>query len=72
SGFDVLRRNTTQQNTYIPMREAVIEYMDHLGLIPCTNDNNPAHPEWATDAYPNCPAGLDHVGVVDGRIQVNF
>lgn len=72
SGFDVLRRNTTQQNTYIPMREAVVEYMDHLGLIPCTSGNNPNHPEWATDAYPDCPAGLDHVGVEDGRIQVSF
>ena len=64
SGFDVLRRNTTQRNTYIPMREAVVSYMQNLGAVPCTNA--------AGDAYPNCSGNLDHVAIEDGRIGVSF
>ena len=60
SGFQILQHNTTQQNTFISMRDAVIEYLKTIGTVPCTND--------PSDAYPNCPAGFDHVGVEDGRI----
>lgn len=64
SGFEVLKRNTTQQNTFIPMREAVVGYLQELGVVPCTDDTG--------DDYPECPGGVVSAGVEDGRIEARF
>lgn len=64
SGFEVLRRNTTQQNTFIPMRDAVVGYLQDVGQVPCTDD--------PTDGYPDCPGNLVSAGVEDGRIVAQF
>lgn len=63
SGYEVLKRNTTQVNTYISMRDAMVQYMSLVGLVPC-NNNDPA--------MPHCPAGFTAAAVEDGRITVRF
>jgi 5'-nucleotidase/UDP-sugar diphosphatase len=65
SGYDVLKRNTTQVNTYISMRDAVAEYLDLVGLVPCmTND--------PSSTYPDCAPGYVAAGLEDGRITVRY
>ncbi len=63
SGFQVLRRNTTQINSFIPMREAVVGYLQSVGVVPC-NDDDPSLPE--------CPGSVVAAGVEDGRIVAQF
>jgi hypothetical protein len=59
----VLKRNTTQTNTFIPMRDAVSEYLTRTGMVPCSND--------ATQ-YKQCGAGINAAGLEDGRIKVRY
>ncbi len=63
SGFEVLKRNTTQYNTYISMRDAVAEYMGKVGIVPCRVGD----PE-----LPACTGGFAAAAVEDGRIQVRY
>jgi hypothetical protein len=61
SGFTVLKLNTTQYNTQIPMRAAVVEYIQALGgIVPCSNN--------ASLGYPDCANGAPYAGLIDGRI----
>lgn len=60
SGFRMLKRNTTKNDTGISMRDAVIDYMRQVGDIPyCSNG----------DSIENCTEG---VGIEDGRISPKF
>ena len=63
SGYEVLQRNTTQIDTFIPMREAVVEYFGRANLVPCW-DNEPG--------YPECPGNMVKAGLEDERIVVRF
>lgn len=70
SGFEMLKRNTTQQNTSIPMREAVVGYLQDIGVVPCVDGS---HPDLDPgDVYPDCPGAIQAVGVEDGRIVSQF
>jgi 5'-nucleotidase / UDP-sugar diphosphatase len=70
SGFEVLKRNTTQQNTSIPMRDAVVAYLQELGVIPCVDGSDPDLDPG--DDYPDCPGAVYAAGVEDGRITAQF
>lgn len=63
SGYEVLQRNTTQIDTFIPMREAVVEYFGRANLVPCS-DTDPI--------YPKCPGNMVSAGLEDDRIVVRF
>lgn len=70
SGFEVLKRNTTQQNTFIPMRDAVAAYLQELGVVPCVDGADPELDPG--DIYPDCPGAVYSAGVEDGRITAQF
>lgn len=57
SGFDVLKINTTKQDTGISMRDAVIDYLREIDDIPVCFEE---------DGAGNCTRGI---GVEDGRIK---
>ena len=46
------------------MREAVVGYLQSLGVVPCTDDPG--------DTYPECPGNIVSAGVEDGRITAQF
>ena len=61
SGFEMLARNTTQTDTGISMRAAVIDYLaDHPELPACDN---------STEDLENCTSGI---AIADGRINTVF
>ena len=70
SGFEVLKRNTTQQNTSIPMRDAVVGYLQELEIVPCVDGADPELDPG--DDYPDCPGAVYAAGVEDGRIVAQF
>jgi 5'-nucleotidase / UDP-sugar diphosphatase len=61
SGFDVLARNTTQNDTGISMRAAVIDYLARHPVLPECDDGGAD--------LETCTQG---VGVADGRIKTVF
>lgn len=76
SGFEMLRRNTTQRDTGIPMRTAVEEYLakfDHCTSIP-DGHCDPDVPDSVGCKFEDIvreygsPACVDPDGLVDGRI----
>lgn len=77
SGFQMLRRNTTQRNTGIPLRTAVEEYLQKFPACtaPYGEACNEAQPDSPACQYKyvaenfGAPPCVEPAGLVDGRIQ---